>query len=63
MYVTIVYHIDTLDLNKSILFHSGFPMYTIQDGYIVNVENGEIVDVVIDEIVYLQLDYYNNNSH
>ena len=38
-------------------------MYTVQDGYIVNVENGEVVDIVIDEIIYLQLDYYNNHSH
>jgi len=37
-------------------------MYTIQDGYIVNVENGEIVDTVIFELQDLQLDYY-NNSH
>jgi hypothetical protein len=37
--------------------------YVTQNGFIVDAESGEIVDTVIDEIAYLQLDYYNNHSH
>jgi hypothetical protein len=37
--------------------------YIINDGYIVDRETGEVVDTIIDEIAYLQLDYYNNHSH
>jgi hypothetical protein len=37
--------------------------YKIENGYIIDTENGEVIDVVIYEIAYLQLDYYNNNSH
>jgi hypothetical protein len=35
--------------------------YQIVDGLIIDIETGEVVDTIIDEIAYLQLDYYNNH--
>jgi len=37
--------------------------YVINQGLIIDQETGEVVDIVIDEITYLQLDYYNNHPH
>jgi hypothetical protein len=36
--------------------------YIINNGLIIDTKTGEVVDTIIDEISYLQLDYY-NNSH
>jgi hypothetical protein len=37
--------------------------YQIVDGLIIDVETGEVVDTIIYELIDLQLDHYNNNSH
>jgi hypothetical protein len=36
--------------------------YIVNNGLVIDVETGEVVDTIIYELIDLQLDYY-NNSH